>query len=721
MAQQDKEAELASLFEKVDQFAEHGQHSKGLKVIEQILKLSPGDEDALRCKVVGLVNEGEFDEALKVLGHKRLEGKMHFERAYALYRVGRLQDALKAAGEVGDDMRSEALQLTAQLHYRLGNAAECVAAYDALAKEFKVDSLELKTNILAAYVAGGLSRQLPDLMGSLKVTPKSSFEVAFNRACGLVEGGDLGGAETALRVAVKQGEEALYEEDLGEDEVLDELAPLGVQLAWVLGRQGRHAEAVERLEPLVGGELSDPATAAVAAINFVADGHAADPHQKGFYGRAIKRLDALLDRASADPLALGHGLGSRLSAAQRTALHLNRALLYLMSGKADAARELAGHLAKAFPDNSLVVMLQAVLLARGGKAADADKLLSGLAGRAPPGADPDSDAALAPQLLRAQLALEGGDAPGALAALAGLGGGLPMAPGVLATRVALMEQAGDTAGAEALLEAALAHFQSAAKAGGRGGGDAAADGVGWCLQRLVGLKLQLDKASEATQLFLQQQKAAAGGRKGGAAAGGRPADAGALARLCRAAAAAGDGGAAGVLAQQLPGGVEAAGRGLDPDALEDLTRALNSVRAQRRREAEAEAAAGGGADAGSAGAPAKRRRGGGGEDGGAKKKRKRKPRLPKGYDATKPNGGLPLPDPERWLPKWQRSDYKKKQKRRRDRTEGPVKGSQGAGKVDESLDRAARKGEAPEADAKGKGAAGPGARPSLPQRKGGKK
>ena len=39
-----------------------------------------GDEDALRCKVVALISDGEFDEAQKVLGHKRLEGQMHFER-----------------------------------------------------------------------------------------------------------------------------------------------------------------------------------------------------------------------------------------------------------------------------------------------------------------------------------------------------------------------------------------------------------------------------------------------------------------------------------------------------------------------------------------------------------------------------------------------------------------------------------------------------------------
>lgn len=39
------------------------------------------------------------------------------------------------------------------------------------------------------------------------------------------------------------------------------------------------------------------------------------------------------------------------------------------------------------------------------------------------------------------------------------------------------------------------------------------------------------------------------------------------------------------------------------------------------------------------------------------KMRKRKPQLPKGFDPAHPPSTLP--DPERWLPKWQRSKYKK--------------------------------------------------------------
>lgn len=83
--------------------------------------------------------------------------------------------------------------------------------------------MELKTNILAAYVAAGLALELPDLMAALRLRPADSFEVAFNRACGTVAaavdaagplaGGRLGAAasqqlvaaEGELRMALKQG------------------------------------------------------------------------------------------------------------------------------------------------------------------------------------------------------------------------------------------------------------------------------------------------------------------------------------------------------------------------------------------------------------------------------------------------------------------------------------------------------------------------------------
>jgi len=54
------------------------------------------------------------------------------------------------------------------------------------------------------------------------------------------------------------------------------------------------------------------------------------------------------------------------------------------------------------------------------------------------------------------------------------------------------------------------------------------------------------------------------------------------------------------------------------------------------------------------------------------KKRKRKPKYPKGFDPANPG---PPPDPERWLPKRERSSYRPK---RKDKRAAQVRGSQGA-------------------------------------------
>ena len=49
------------------------------------------------------------------------------------------------------------------------------------------------------------------------------------------------------------GRETLFEEDLAEEEVEDELGPLSCQLAYVLGRMGRPAEAAEVYDKLIRG------------------------------------------------------------------------------------------------------------------------------------------------------------------------------------------------------------------------------------------------------------------------------------------------------------------------------------------------------------------------------------------------------------------------------------------------------------------------------------
>ena len=63
-------------------------------------------------------------------------------------------------------------------------------------------------------------------------------------------------------------------------------------------------------------------------------------------------------------------------------------------------------------------------------------------------------------------------------------------------------------------------------------------------------------------------------------------------------------------------------------------------------------------------------------------KRKRKPKLPKNFDQENPG---PMPDPERWLPKWQQAKYKKFAKKRGIY----LKGAQGDAQVDTDVTKMA--------------------------------
>lgn len=73
-------------------------------------------------------------------------------------------------------------------------------------------------------------------------------------------------------------------------------------------------------------------------------------------------------------------------------------------------------------------------------------------------------------------------------------------------------------------------------------------------------------------------------------------------------------------------------------------------------------------------------------DGGAQvyipQKRKRKPRLPKGFDPENPG---PMPDPERWLPKFMQARYKKMARKRGIY----LKGAQGDAQIDTDVSKMA--------------------------------
>ena len=69
----------------------------------------------------------------------------------------------------------------------------------------QVESVELRTNVIAAYVAGGRSWEVGAVMDAMQASTADSYELAFNRACALVEQEDYAAAEQQLQLALRSG------------------------------------------------------------------------------------------------------------------------------------------------------------------------------------------------------------------------------------------------------------------------------------------------------------------------------------------------------------------------------------------------------------------------------------------------------------------------------------------------------------------------------------
>lgn len=91
-----------------------------------VLRVSPNDADALRCKLIALIHTSAYEDALTVMQSANLAAEYGYERSYCLYRLGKLEEALSALESVGEDNAAAALQLKAQLHFRLGNSKSCI-------------------------------------------------------------------------------------------------------------------------------------------------------------------------------------------------------------------------------------------------------------------------------------------------------------------------------------------------------------------------------------------------------------------------------------------------------------------------------------------------------------------------------------------------------------------------------------------------------------------
>ncbi|CAG7854707.1 SubName: Full=Uncharacterized protein {ECO:0000313/EMBL:CCA66392.1} [Serendipita indica DSM 11827] len=126
-----------------------GEHlANALKTTKKLLALDPADEEALQTQLFLLLKSSQYSEALKVTDAN--PEQFGFERAYALYRLQREQEAYELLGEVDEDDRAGML-LQAQINYRRGDYSAALEIYNSLLSTSHIDEYaDIKTNMTAA-------------------------------------------------------------------------------------------------------------------------------------------------------------------------------------------------------------------------------------------------------------------------------------------------------------------------------------------------------------------------------------------------------------------------------------------------------------------------------------------------------------------------------------------------------------------------------------------
>ncbi|KAL3516481.1 hypothetical protein ACH5RR_023383 [Cinchona calisaya] len=600
---------IEDLFTSLNRHIERSEFDQAVRVANQVLSVSPGDEDALRCKVVALVKNDKIDDAFTTIQECSLKFPVDFGflKAYCLYRQNKLNEALESLQ--GQEGSSETMLLECQILYRLGKVDACVDIYQKLLKS-KINSLEI--NVVASLVPAGKASEVQAMMDSLKIKATSSFELAYNTACSMIERSKYTDAEQLLLSARRIGQETLMDENLADDEIENELAPIAVQLTYVQQMLGNTREALESYTDIIKKNLADESSLAVAINNLIALKGPKDVSD------GLRKLDRLIEKGDGTKsFQLAHGLDLKLSIKQREVVYINRMLLLIHSNKLDQARELVAALPGMFPQSVMPVLLQAAVHVRENKAGKAEEILGQFAEKFP-------EKSKVILLARAQIAVAAGHPQVAAESLAKMAD-IQHMPATVATIVSLKERAGDIDGADAVLDAAMKWWSNAMTED---------DKLDVIMQEAASFKLKHGRKEEAARLYEELVKSHG--------------SIGALVGLIQTAAHT-DVEKAEAYEKQLKPlpGLKA----VDVDVLEKTSGAkpvesgpgLGIAEAYETKSKEK-----------------------------TKKKRKRKPKYPKGFDPANPG---PLPDPERWLPRRERSSYRPK---RKDKRAAQIRGSQGA-------------------------------------------
>lgn len=325
-----------------------------------VLRIDPNEFDAFKCKAIALIRMGQYDDCISFVDRKpEFSAKLSLERAYCLYRLQRFEDAQK----IKQSPNSDSEHLVHQIQFRLQEYDDVIAFYEKEIDRVGDDEQrrdETRTNRIAAQILSGKSKDA--LLGFSATTSGLSYEVLFNASCAHVALSQFDEAQTILQRASDLCVKQLTADGYTSDEIDDELASIRLQMAFVHHMHGNLDKARELYQTVVDSKPSDKTCTAVALNNLAS----LKPDQ----GR-----ESLFDSSRKITTGMHGDVMQRMSPEQRRALQMNHCLLLMHMKKRDACLKEVEKLKQQYPQSDIPIIIHASLLYREHKYQDAKNLL----------------------------------------------------------------------------------------------------------------------------------------------------------------------------------------------------------------------------------------------------------------------------------------------------------------------------------------------------------
>ncbi|KAG5953808.1 hypothetical protein E4U53_002415 [Claviceps sorghi] len=210
-------------------------HSEILKAANATLKINKTDELAQHTRVVALLKLDRFDDASRAIseGGFKLQSSCVLEKAYALYKLGNLDEAVAALHPTG--LYNRGLNhMAAQIAYRAERFDASHSIYNQLlGSTHHEEDHDIKINIQAAE-AQAHWKGTTTLHG-IESQGVESFELCYNAACDNIAQGSLSVALELLQRALTLCDTS---DELNSEEKDDERKPILAQQAFALAKLG---------------------------------------------------------------------------------------------------------------------------------------------------------------------------------------------------------------------------------------------------------------------------------------------------------------------------------------------------------------------------------------------------------------------------------------------------------------------------------------------------